>query len=123
VKQPSLGKRGPDQRPDSELKHEVLQKIKTEDGEEVVPPKQSQSDASPVNSQESSDSDSGSGLSNITVTTEEFSTNDLIYGQYEDISRPKGHKCIFRDLVMHLNGTDYIVKKLTGTLSHQYKQS
>ena len=59
------------------------------------------------------------GFDDVELSDPDLSTNDKIYGQFESINRPaKKHQCLFKDVIMHVGGTDYIVKVLKGDLTH-----
>ncbi len=63
--------------------------------------------------------DGEESLDSVEVSVEDLRTDDQIYGQYEQINRPKkGHSCMFRDLILHINNTDYVVKQMKGEITH-----
>lgn len=52
---------------------------------------------------------------------EEYDDNpaDFITAQYEKVQRTKQkYKCIFKDVVMHINGKDYVVKRINADIEY-----
>ena len=44
---------------------------------------------------------------------------DFIAAQYEKVHRTKAkYKCIFKDVVIHMNGKDYVVKKINADIEY-----
>jgi len=59
-------------------------------------------------------------LSDITLTEENFETQDQMFCQYMKVNRTKQrYRCEFTDVILHLQGTDYILKKLAGEINGQ----
>ena len=60
-----------------------------------------------------------SDLDDIDISEEDFSTNDFVYCQYEEIKKSKGkHSCTFRDAIIHIAGVDYVSKRLVADIVH-----
>lgn len=62
--------------------------------------------------------DSGENLSEITLSEQDIETQDKIFGQYIRVNRTKQrYRCEFCDVILHVEGTDYIIKKLNAEIT------
>ena len=44
----------------------------------------------------------------------------MITGQWEKVQRTKQkYKCVLKDVICHINGKDYILKKLNADIDYQ----
>lgn len=62
----------------------------------------------------------GENLSEVTLSEQDFETTDKIFGQYVKVNRTKQkYRCEFADVVLHIAGSDYIIKKLHAEINGQ----
>ena len=62
----------------------------------------------------------GENLSEVTLSEQDIETTDYIFGQYIKVNRTKQrYRCEFADVILHISGTDYIIKKLHAEINGQ----
>ena len=70
-----------------------------------------------VKKEESSDDDD-SDIDDITVSNPDLETDDKMVAQYVRVNRTKQrYKWEFIDVILHIAGTDYIIKKMNAEIT------
>lgn len=50
---------------------------------------------------------------------EDEETTNILFGQYCYVQKPKNkHACLFKDVIAHINGTDYVLGVVKGEMTH-----
>lgn len=104
-------------------KEQFETEVKNEPTDEEKPAKlETNGDTKNEPEEEKGEEDGSDGvLSDISgdYFAEETVSRDVMYAQYDKITRTKKrYRCFFVDVVLHINGKDYIYKKMVGEIGY-----